>query len=329
MDDGISADMSVVLVTPGHYDAIRQTMRHLSAQTVRKRLEIVIVAPFIEKLSLDESELKHFLCFRVVEVGEIKSTGRAIAAGVQQASAPLVAYAEEHTYPDPGWAEALIETHRQPWAAVGAVIANANPGNIISWANLFTDFGPWVEPALAGETIRLPWHHTAYKRTILLEYGARLLTMLETEGILHADLLAKGYRLYLEPAAKTNHVNISLLSSYVSAEFHGGRMYGATRARNGHWSIFRRLLYIGGMPLIPLLRLQRVLQEIGRSGRKRELIPRVLPALIMGLVAHAIGEVTGYSLGAGSAARRRVGFELSRHTHISAQDKRNLCSVLS
>jgi len=257
----------------------------------------------------------------VVEVGAIKSTGGAIAAGVRQASAPVVAYAEEHSYPDPAWAEALIEAHSKPWAAVGAVIANANPGNMISWANLFTDFGPWVEPASAGETSRLAWHHAAYKRAILLEYGPKLQTMLETEGILHSDLRTRGYRLYLEPAAKTNHVNVSLLSSYIWAEFHGGRMFGATRARDGRWSIFRRLLYLGGMPLIPLVRLQGVLRDIRRSGREHELLPRVLPALIMGLAAHAIGEVTGYTLSAGDAAQRRVSFELNRHLHVTAQDR--------
>ena len=43
--------------------------------------------------------------------------------------------------------------------------------------------------------------------------------MLETESILHGDLQARGYRLYLEPAAKTKHVSISLLSSYLGASF--------------------------------------------------------------------------------------------------------------
>jgi hypothetical protein len=145
---------------------------------------------------------------------------------------------------------------------------------------------------------------------------------LETEGILHSDLQARGYRFYLEPSAKTDHVNVSLLSSYISAEFHGGRLFGASRARSGNWSVLRRLLYMGGMLLVPIMRLRRVLREIRRSGRQRELLPRVLPALTIGLVAHAIGELTGYALGAGAATQRRVSFELSRHRHITQQDRR-------
>lgn len=316
--------MSVVLVTPDHYGAIRRTVRHLLAQAVRSRLELIIVAPSADKLDLDESELSEFHQFRVVEVGEIRSTGQAIAAGIRRASAPVVTYAEEHSYPDSGWAAALIEAHRQPWAAVGSVIGNANPNSTISWAHFYTDFGPYVEPAAAVETVCLGGHHTAYKRAILLEYGPMLDAMLENEVILNRDLHARGYRLYLEPRARAHHVNISLFTSHLRAEYNGGRLFGATRARHGQWSIFHRLLYIGAMPLIPLVRLWRVLGEIRRSGRQRTLLPRVLPALIIGLFAHSIGEVTGYALGAGDAAQRRVTFELNRYRHIAERDKQVL-----
>jgi glycosyltransferase involved in cell wall biosynthesis len=321
MNDGCAAKMSVVLVTPDRYDTIRKTVEHLQGQTIPDQLEIVIVAPSAATLNFDAAELTTFGRVRVVEVGEIKSTGRAIAAGVQEASAPVVTYAEEHSYPAPGWAEALIKAHRQSWAVVGAAIANANPGNMISWASLFTDFGPWVEPVEAGEISHLAWHHAAYKRAVLLEYGPKLGALLETEGILHRDLQDRGYRLYLEPAAKTNHVNISLLASYIGAEFHGARLFAANRARGTKWAIFRRLLYISRMPLIPFVRLKRVLRHISRSGRERELLPRIVPALITGLIADALGQITGYAFGAGDAAQRRVSFELNRYQHITEQDR--------
>jgi hypothetical protein len=313
--------MSVVLVTSDGYDTIRKTMEHLQAQTASDQLEIVIVAPSIAALGVDAAEFTAFRGIRLVEVDEIKSTGRAIAAGVREATAPVVTYAEEHAYPAPGWAEALIKAHGQPWAAIGVGLANANPSNMISWASLFTDFGPWVEPAKAGEISHLPWHHVAYKRAVLMEYGPKLEAMLETESILHKDLQARGYRLYLESAAKTDHVNISLLSSYVAAEFNGARMFAANRARNTKWPVFWRVFYISKIPVIPFVRLQRVVQHILRSGRGRELLPRILPALIAGLVADALGQLTGYAFGPGNAAQRRVSFELKRCQHVTELDR--------
>jgi glycosyltransferase involved in cell wall biosynthesis len=316
-----AAQMSVVVVTPDRYENIRKTMKHLQAQTVSDQLEIVIVVPSAATLDFDAEERAAFDRLRIVEIGEIKSTGRAIAAGVRQANAPVVTYAEEHSYPAPGWAEALIKAHRESWAVVGVAIANANPGNIISWASLFTDFGPWVEPVEAGETNHLAWHHSSYKRAVLLEYGSELDVLLEAEGILHKDLLARGHRLYLESAAKTNHVNISLLVSYMAAEFHGARMFAANRASGAKWSVLWRLLYISALPLIPFVRLTRVLGHIFRSGHQRELLPRILPALILGLAADTAGQLMGYAFGAGNAARRRVSFELNRYQHVTAQDK--------
>ena len=61
--------------------------------------------------------------------------------------------------------------------------------------------------------------------------------MLENDLILNRDLHACGYRLYLEPRASAYHVNVSLFTSHLRAEFHGGRLFGAARARHGQWSI--------------------------------------------------------------------------------------------
>jgi len=75
------------------------------------------------------------------------------------------------------------------------------------------------------------------------------------------------------------------------------------------------------MPFIPFIRLQRVLRQIFRSGRERELLPHILPALLICLVADALGQLTGYAFGTGNAAQRRVSFELTRYQHITRQDK--------
>jgi hypothetical protein len=315
--------MSVVVVSLDSYERIRLTIAALRTQTARRRLEIVIVAPSREVLNLDKADLKEFLCFQVVEVGPIRSTGGAIAAGFQKAQAPVVAYAEEHSYPFPTWAEALLLAHKKPWGAVGAAIVNANPGTIISWANLFTDFGPSVEPASAGVTTHLAWHHVSYKRELLLGYETEQLQgFLETEGFLHQALQDRGYQLYLEPAAKSNHVNVSTIFSLIRCEFWGGRLFGAARVRHNKWSLARRLLYILGSPLIPVLRLRRTLQEVQRAGQFDKLFPQILPGILTALVAHCLGEISGYAFGAGNTARQRVPCELNRCAFLTESEKK-------
>ncbi len=59
---------------------------------------------------------------------------------MQHASAPVVALVEDHAYPAPGWAEGIIDAHKNGWAAVGPVMANANPHGLMSWVNLLIEY---------------------------------------------------------------------------------------------------------------------------------------------------------------------------------------------
>ncbi len=284
MSSQSSPEMSVIVVAD-RYQTIRKTIRHLRTQTVKDRREIVIVAPSREQLGLSEAELEDFL----------------------------------HCYPEPGWAVALIEAHRKGWDVVGPVMGNANPQSLTSWASFFAGLGRWTEPAVAGEIDDLPPHNSSYKRTMLLDYGPALEAMLEVESLLHQDLRAKGHRLYWEPAAKVRHVSYTSLLSLMQAEFHYGRLFAAARMRR--WSLLRRLMYTIGGPLIPLVRLRRVLREIQRAGHQRQLLPGVFPALIVILASNAVGEMCGYAFGAGNASQQRCTFDLDRYRHLAKRDR--------
>jgi hypothetical protein len=312
--------MSVVVITPDRYETVRKTIRHLRAQNVRDHLEIVFVAPAVDELNLEEAEVRDFFRFRVVEVGAVRSTAKARAVGVREAGAPIVAFVEDHAYPAPGWAEALINTHKQDWAAVGPVMTNANPRSMVSWANLLIEYAPWLEPAEGGVADHLPGHNGSYKRELLLEYGARLEAMLDAESVLQWDLRAKGHKLYLEPKARTFHQNFSAPCSWIPLRFQHGRLFGSARARQ--WPIWRRLAYAGGGPLIPFVRCLRITRELFRTGRPRHLLPRVLLVLLAGLILDGAGEMVGYALGPGNAMERLSDMEFHRHRYLTKRDRR-------
>jgi glycosyltransferase involved in cell wall biosynthesis len=297
---------------------VRKTIRHLRAQKCQNRLEIVLVAPAAAELGLDESEMRDFHRFRVIEVGPIHSTARARAIGVRHASAPVVAFVEDHAFPAPGWAEALIEAQKQNWAAVGPMMANANPRSIISWANFLIEYAPWSGTRPGGTFEHLPGHNGSYKRDVLLEYGDHLEAMLDAESILHWDLRARGYLLYLEPKARTFHQNFSRSLPSLSLRFNGGRLFASSRARQ--WALWRRLLYTLAGPLIPLVRFCRIIGELCRPGQPRYLLPRVLPALIVAIVSDGAGEMVGYLFGRGNATARLADMEFHRHRYLARSD---------
>ncbi len=314
-------EMSVVLVTRDSFRTIRKTVRHLLRQTVKDRLELLIVAPSREGLDLEDSKVQGFGAVQVVEVGPIRSTSQARVAAARNATTPVVAFAEDHCYPDPDWAEHLIKAHRQSCAAVGPAVKNANPRTLISWVSYLMSFARWNEPVATGPTEGLPWHNTSYKRDLLLEYGPELPSLLSVEGFLQENLAARGHQLYLAPMAKVSHVNISLASFMLAHAFVGGRLFGALRARYGKWSPLRRLLYIAATPLIPLIRLRRTCREIRRIGEQDRLLPRALPALCVGLTFHALGELAGYAFGPGNVEQQYSSYELNRIEHITEEDR--------
>lgn len=310
----MSAELSVVIATPDSYDTIRRTIRHLRTQTVRERLEIVIVAPSRESLALDEPELAPFDSYRIVEVGHVESLGAGNAAGVRAASAPVVALLEDHSRPERGWAEAVLEAHRGDWAAVGPVMGNPNPGSAVSWADFLLGFGTWWIPTPSGEIDHLPTHNASYKRDVLIEYGSELETMLKAEIIMQWDLCARGHRLYIDSAARVYHVNFELLRSWLPVQLHAGRIFAAVRSRG--WRPSRRTAYALGSPVIPLIRLRHVLRQIRLRRAGSGLPVSVFPLLGLGLVTSALGEALGYSLGIGDASRRLGNYEFHRDRHL-------------
>jgi hypothetical protein len=285
-------------------------------------LEIIVVAASARGLFDGDAELAEFNNVHVVEIGPMNSTPGARAIGVRHAAASVVAFAEDHSYPEAYWAEALIAVHRGPWAVVGPAMCNANPYNALSWVNLAIEYGPWLEPAPRGPVDHLPGHNSSYKRDLLLAYGSDLEAMLEAESVLHWDLRAKGYQLYLEPAAKTFHLNYSLLSATLPLRFLGGRLFACSRARS--WSLFLRLLFGAASPLIPFVRSRRILRDLRRIGRLPHLLSRIVPLLAVALAVDAVGEMIGYLFGSGQTTRALSEMEFHRHRFMNRHDKRAL-----
>ena len=321
--------LSVVIVASDAFEALRRTVEHLRAQTVRDRLEVVIVAQSDAVLGLSERDkeaLEAFFSYQVVEVGAIPSIDRARAPGIRRAQAPVVALVEDHAYPAPDWAEALLEAYRQePWGAVGTVVANANPQTARSWATFLLSYGAWADGVEGGEVDDLPGHNVSYRRELLTAYDDALPDKLERESGLHEELKADGHRLYLIPDAKIYHVNPSLVSSMSELFFGMGRLYGAKRAQEGQWSPLQRALYVGGAPLIPFVRLYRTTTERLGAAEHEGQAARLVPALLLALAADAAGQAAGYAAGPGDSTLRKLdNFEVDRMRHITARERRSL-----
>ncbi|MGH8034616.1 MAG: hypothetical protein ACREO9_05275, partial [Lysobacterales bacterium] len=277
------AQLSVVVITLGTFASISHLMRYLEAQTAKALIEIVIVCPSEDQLALDTGRMPGFAGYKVVAIGPFIALHAPRVAAVFHASAPVIAYTEDHCFPAPGWARALIDAHKGPWAAVGPIIGLANPQTYMAWTSYFMQYGDWVvNNALSGHESRdIAGHNSSYKRDLLLAYGDELKAIMLFDTALHQDLQDRGHKLYVEPAARAYHVFITRLAPFCREHYYIGRLLAATRAQR--WPRRRSVIYTLGSPLIPLVRLYRILRLMRRHGWAGELLPGALPSLLLGL----------------------------------------------
>lgn len=316
-------DISLVFVTPDTYQTIRKTMQYVRSQSAADQCEVVIVCKAIAELKLIEEDMTPFHSFQVVERGPMVTTGPHRAAGVRAAKAPVIAFCEDHCYPQPGWAAAFLARHQEPWDAVGPSFGNANPWTLMSWTYIFMGFGPCINTT-GGPGTYAPWHNTSYKKPALMAFGDRLDDALDIEGFLMSELMEKGGKMYLEPHARTHHLNTSKFGDWAPELFVGGRVYGARRSRE--WGIGRRAFHALTAGAIPLVRINRIIQHIKRAGQG-QLLPRIIPTLFMGLYFHATGEFFGYAAGFGNSASQFAWTEIHREKRVRKSDIEKLRKI--
>jgi hypothetical protein len=275
----------------------------------------VIVAPESATIEVDQDLVAPLAGVQVVTLRSVSPTGPARAAAIRAARAPIVAFAEEHCFPDMGWAAALIEAHRGDHAAVGPAMHNANPDSIVSWADFLVGYGPWAAPVSKREVEYLPGHNSSYKRDALLAYDDKLDELMEAETVVMWNLRSKGQRLLLEPAAFTSHMNFGRWQSWLAVMFFNGRAFADTRA--SQWSMPKRLAFVAASPLIPFVRLARTVGHARRVGRGPAFLATVIPTIAVGLTVDAIGQMAGYAVGAGDAHEKMAAYEWHRMKHAA------------
>jgi len=177
----------------------------------------VITAPFeyVRASSPDEIRtaariLDGFHSLVILPADSIVPLSAARAIGVRTATAPYVFIAETHAYPDPDTAAKLVERLSREWSLVVPGFRNANPRNGISWAGFLSDYGAWSRALPAGETLRAPAHDTAFRRSVLTEFGDRLEQALSFGDELYLGMRARGLpnfrpRLFSREGHRTRH----------------------------------------------------------------------------------------------------------------------------
>ncbi len=304
--------LTVIAIVGRQRSRAEACLRSLLAQNTAPLMEILLVdcAPDdAPRIALSDRP-----GVRVLRGEASRGFGELRAGAVLQARAAIVAFIEEHCIAHPGWGEAILAAHAEGWSGVGGVVHNGNPGRGMSDVILAMSFAAWMAPAERGQSRLLPGNNTSYRREVLLRFGDELPRLLLSEPLLQWRLAEQGERLLLEPRMRFSHTNETRLTTICRGFFLWNRCFGAARAEVLHWSWRQRAARVLSAPLVPWVRIARLIAFGVR--RRRDLLGRFVwqtPAAFIAECFAVAGHAAGMVLGAGSAPVRFVDYEVGAY----------------
>lgn len=213
------------------------------------------------------------------------------AAGLLLSRGDVVAIVEDHGVPEPGFCDAIRAAHRRlPHAAIGGVVSNGVDAAVHD-AIWLCDFGRYAPPQPEGPRATLTDVCVAFKREALRAiepvYAERF-----HEPEVNAELRRRGETLWLDPTIAVRQFRPPApFASRLRERVAWGRRYGEVRGST--LPPLRRALHLlacaGPVPAVLLVRVLR--HARGRLPLRR--VVRAVPALIVLLLAWALGEAVG------------------------------------
>jgi hypothetical protein len=294
-------------------------LARLARQTAARRMELILVTTARAALAPKDEDLRRFPCHQIIELGDFSSDAEAKACGVRAATAPLIAFCEDHSYPADDWAETLLRRHgERDWAVVGPTMCNANPATATSRGCFLVFYGPFSHARASEEVADLPSNNAAYRAELLQALGGRLAGAMEAESILHAEWIREGKKLCQAPECRAWHMQPSHVWSSMAEYLFSSRLFAFRRARN--WTAARRWLYVLLSPALPWLRTWRAFKDGRAAGLSVADTITSLPAAFAILCAGTAGECLGYSFGPGHAERLLIRYGPGREGVYDARD---------
>lgn len=322
--------ISVALIVPNQRETVLRTLDCLRAQTARDRMEVILFGPSMAVLETLREDLAGFGGYQLVAWHRMRNMASARGETFRIARAPLVVHAEDHCFPEPGWAEAFIGVFAAGAqgttpAAAGPLMVNANPRSFWSWAAFTLHFACAAFPETRGVVDFVATHNTCFRKDAVLALGPALDSGIEMEILLQNRLRAEGHTLFHEARAVTRHVNVSRPLPLLKASFYGGWLFSTVRMREERWRLGRKLFQLAVSPLVPLLQLKRRWGALSRIAGERRLLPLVaLPAFAIATM-HTIGEAVGIVSPRDAVIEDYSNFENTRMRFVRPEERALLC----
>lgn len=324
--------LSVVFAARRSLSSIRSALECLLSQTAAPRIELILSADSPELLREAEDFLaprSRFAQSRFL-LHHTLNLARARALSVAETTGDVVAFSEDHCFPEPNWAEELLAAFESSAniQAAAPVMLNPNPETAMSRVQFVFFFGhhrkhPSSRPRFAN-TPSLPAHNTAYRRDVLTEVLGDNSLLAEVFLLDKICTSRPQAQLMLCTRTSLEHVNMSRLYPAMRHAFLGGRIFGSQRASLMGWRPATKMLRFVLFPLVPLIVIRRSAPLLRDETSLARIFSNFSTAWLLKTI-HAFGESIGTCFGLGRAADAYADLECDRG-HFVRPAERHLLS---
>jgi GT2 family glycosyltransferase len=292
--------MSVVIAAVNEAGLLRDCLQALDAQAAPGAIEVVIA----NRSGPEVAALQRNFPRAVLVDTPGMTIPQMRAEGLKRATAPVIAFLEDHTNVVATWFTAMRRGHETDAAAVGGSVTNGC-FTAVDWAAFFVEYNEHMTPMPAGQVRSLPGNNVSYKRSAIEACGDLFYKGL-WETFLHAALADKGFRFRCESGAEVIHAKPFSFSHFAEQRWHLARSYAGMRVRS--FPAWKRLLYAAASPLLlPLLTTRVVKRVLARPGHGYEAaLIKSFPLLLFFLSIWTVAEFVGYAWGEGDSSLKVV-----------------------
>jgi hypothetical protein len=311
--------LSVIFVARHNLPCILKILDCLLAQTAAAHIELILSTDSPELLRDAEEFLMpraRFWKTRLL-LQRTEDLAKARAQSVIESTGDAVAIIEDHSFPEPNFAEELLAAFESSLSVQAAAphLINPNPATAVSRAQFLNFHGKRVgaknRPRFE-EVPSLPWHNTAYRRSALAGF-VHDEDFLQVEGFVQQDILANipNARFVCCTRTALRHVNMSRLGPALLHAFAGGRVFAGKRAARLGWGPIQKAARSVLFPAVALLKLKRRASMVHDANCPAKTLS-TSTALLLLAFSHAMGEAVSTLFGLGRSTRDYSRFEYNR-----------------
>lgn len=307
------ADPSITVVTIAGTSGTRiaRLLACLRRQTLVEEMEVILVS--LADPKPDFSGPAAGLNLTVLHHPGNSHFGHARAEAARRARSPIIAYLEDHTVPEPDWAEQVREAFRKAGpevTAIGYAFKNGSPDTYLYRSAFMAEYGALACPLPEGPAPSTTANNIAYRRDALLAVGSELDSLLEIDYFLQRTM-RENFRCHAAPRAVIGHQTNARLGELIQVHFLYALLFASRRVQHERWSLAKRLAGALAVPLlVPFLRFGRLLRAVRGRPPLTSQLWKAAPVVLLLYCAGGMGEAAGLLRGAGFPSRSLVWMEL-------------------